>query len=85
MLFQYIGDGEYSPLDCDVFDYHFILNGEPVDVTNEHAIKKLMGNKTFKFEPALIAPVVNFPVEEVKEEVVNFEIPLVKKQGRWSK
>lgn len=55
MLFQYVGHGEDSPINCDVFDLHFVLNGEPVDVTNEFVIKKLIGNKSFKFEPVLVS------------------------------
>lgn len=99
MLFQYIGDGEDSPLECDVYDHHFVLNGEPVEVKNDHAAHKLMGNKTFKFEPSLVAPKAPVFVPEPDDksfdvvieavdpepEVVNFEQPIAKKKGRWSK
>lgn len=85
MLFQYIGDGKCSPKECEIFDYHFILNGEPVDVTNERAIRKLMGNKTFLFEPTLVsappAPAVNEPEPEIKaiefKSDVNYDFDVV--------
>lgn len=77
MLFQYVGHGEDSPISCDVFDLHFVLNGEPVDVTNEFVIKKLIGNKSFVFEPVLEKP-------EVAEEqdkhcgIIIIDEPIVK-------
>ncbi len=101
MLFQYIGDGsEDAPQECDTFDLHFVLNGEPIDVLDKRVIKKLIGNKTFKFEPALVAPKPEFPAQESDErsfdvvvesegeaspEVVNFEMPIAKKRGRKAK
>ena len=76
MLFQYIGDGADAPAMCEIFDHFFIINGEPVEVTNPHAVKKLMGNKSFKFEPTMpnlkclpysetiVIPEKKLPVEE---------------------
>jgi hypothetical protein len=58
MLFQYIGPDADAPPTCDFFVHHFVLNGEPVDVTDAHTIRKLMGNPSFKHEPVLVAPVV---------------------------
>lgn len=51
MLFQYVGDGDNSPQTTEVFGHTFELKGEPVDVKNPAAIKKLKGNKTFIHEP----------------------------------
>lgn len=57
MLFQYIGSGADAPATTEVYDCFFVLNGEPVEVTNAHSIGKLMGNSSFKHEPVLAAPV----------------------------
>lgn len=95
MLFQYIGDGEDSPLECDVYDHHFVLNGEPVEVKNSHVANKLIGNKTFKFEPVLVDPKApelpsadksfDVVVEAAEPEIVSFEQPTTKKKRRRSK
>lgn len=63
MLFQYIGDGADAPATCEIYDQFFVLNGEPVEVTNQFTIKKLIGNRSFKFEPTLTAPVVVSPAK----------------------
>ena len=77
MLFQYIGKGEDSPKTCDVYDTHFILNGNPVDVKEEKIIKKLLSNGSFKFEPMLISD-TSYVEEEIKKEVEE----VTQKRGR---
>lgn len=66
MLFQYIGDGKDSPQTTDIFGYVFELNGEPVDVTQQWAIDKLQGNKTFLFDPKETAKSVDKPSKKTK-------------------
>ena len=81
MLFQYIGPDAAAPATCEIYDHFFVLNGEPVEVTNAHSIKKLMGNMSFKFEPALIAPVtpvahaITAPAEITDEGDILADLP----------
>lgn len=48
MKFQYIGPDKDAPKTVEVFGYEFRLNGNYVDVTDNHAIQKLSGNKCFQ-------------------------------------
>lgn len=48
MNFQYIGPDKDAPRTVEVFGYEFRLDGNYVDVTDNHAIQKLSGNKCFR-------------------------------------
>ncbi len=56
MKFQYIGDGNSSPLKTTAFGCFFILNGEPVDVADPLAVEKLSNNRCFVSEQAAADP-----------------------------
>ncbi len=74
MLFQYIGGTHDAPTFCDVYDKHFVLNGEPVDVTDERHIKKLMFNKSFLHQPQLFCESVvtqeQPPIRHVEANII---------------
>jgi hypothetical protein len=70
MKFQYIGDGNDSPLQTKLFGHAFALKGEAVEVTDPRFIKKLIGNKTF-------LAVEGKEMPEITEETP----PIVKKKG----
>lgn len=68
MKFQYIGCGaDDAPRKIRAYDHDFVLKGEPVEVLDPHAIKKLMGCATFVHEPVLAAPKVE-PKEAPKAD-----------------
>lgn len=48
MKFQYIGPDKDAPKTVESFGYEFRLNGNYVDVTDNHAISKLSGNRSFQ-------------------------------------
>lgn len=83
MKFQYIGDGKQSPENIRTFGHDFVLKGEPVEVLDPHAIKKLMGCATFVHEPVLASPVepivsiVSVQVDLPGEEDEGDDIPEV--------
>lgn len=71
MKFQYIGCGAHdAPREIRAYGHDFVLKGEPVEVLDPHAIKKLMGCRTFVHEPVLAAPVAGEAAEEVEQEDV---------------
>lgn len=76
MLFQYIGDGdEYAPKKTLFMGkYSFTLHGDPVDVTDAHAVKKLIGNATFKVAAASKKPPVFIGATEEEEGDLGKEI-----------
>lgn len=47
MLFRYIGDGNESPITTVAYGVEFRLGGNPQDVTDAFAAKKLLGNRCF--------------------------------------
>jgi hypothetical protein len=73
MLFKYIGQGDSSPKQTNVFGvYDFILNGDPVNVTADFAIKKLKGNSSFEIvtnvtEDTLDKALIQLPEETIIE------------------
>lgn len=48
MKYQYIGPDKDAPRIVEVFGYEFRLDGNYVDVTDNHAISKLSGNRSFQ-------------------------------------
>jgi len=83
MLFQYIGPDAEAPKTCEFYGQFFVLNGEPVEVTNIYTIEKLIRNKSFKFEPCLIAPQHDEGDGLPENDCVAEKI--VKKRGRKNK
>jgi len=48
MKFQYIGPDKDAPRITEVFGYEFRLDGNYVEVTDNHAIQKLSKNQSFR-------------------------------------
>lgn len=45
--FQYVGDNDNPPQATSPYGYRFVLNGDPIEITDKALVKKFLGMKTF--------------------------------------